>query len=120
MGAVCGKALGAVDDQKIAMAIDKGFDFFDKNHDGTIDAAETRAAAEKALGLVGPLGKKVTPQMIDGAFVKAAGADQKMDKQEFARLVHGLLAKVGYKGGAAHGTAAAPGAAPAAAAAAAH
>jgi hypothetical protein len=39
---------------------------------------------------------------------------------QFARLVHGLLAKVGYKGGAAHGTAAAPGAAPAAAAAAAH
>lgn len=76
------QCLGSLDDKKLTMAIDKGFDYFDKDKSGSLDAAEAREAASKALALAGPLGQKVTPAQIDGAFTKIAGSDQKMDKEE--------------------------------------
>lgn len=42
-----------------------------------------------------PAQQKVTPAQIEGAFGKAAGADQKMDKAEFGNLVRGLVEKAG-------------------------
>lgn len=61
--------------------------------------------------------------MIDNAFSKVAGADQKVDKQEFGGAIRGLVEKVGGPKTTQHAatgaTAATPAAAPAAAAAAA-
>lgn len=117
MGAVLGKCMGAVDSGKVDMAIDKVFNALDLNKNGFIEASEARAAAEKVLGMLGPLGKKVTPENIDTAFSKVAGADNKISKDEFTGAVYGLVEKAGGpKRPAATGAAAA---APAGAAAAA-
>jgi hypothetical protein len=116
-----GKCLGQLDDKKLSMAIDKGFGFFDKDKSGFIEGAEASEAAQKVLNMAGGPAKKVTPAQIEGAFGKAAGTDQKMDKAEFGNLVRGLVEKAGgpKTPHADAAAAAAPAAAPAATAAAA-
>jgi hypothetical protein len=95
MGAVLGKCTGQLDDKKVQMAIDKGFAFFDTDKSGFIDGNEACAAARKALSHTGPLGAKVTDDMIQGVFNKYAGPDKKMDKAEFGNCVAGLVERVG-------------------------
>jgi hypothetical protein len=118
MGAVLGKCLGGLDDKKIDMAVDKGFGFFDKDKSGFVDGAEAAEAAQKVLNMIGGPAKKVTPEQIQTAFGKAAGADQKMDKAEFGNLIKDVVEKAGGPKTAHAATAVdTPAAAPAAAAA---
>jgi hypothetical protein len=120
MGAVLGKCLGQLDDNKITLAVDKGFDFFDKDKSGFIEGSEFKEAVRKAVNLTGPIGKKVTDEHINGAYAKIAGTDGKVDKAEFGRHVRALIEKAGGpKASAAAADAGAPAAAPVSAAAAA-
>jgi hypothetical protein len=119
MGAMLGKCLGQLDDKKLTMAIDKGFGFFDKDKSGFIEGAEATEAAQKVLNMAGGPAKNVTSAQIEGAFGKAAGTDQKMDKAEFGNLVRSLVEKAGGPKTPHADAAAAPAAAPAATAAAA-
>lgn len=51
------QCMGQLDDKKLTLAIDKGFDFFDKDKSGFIEGAEATAAAEKVLSMAGGAGK---------------------------------------------------------------
>eukprot|EP00775_Hariotina_reticulata_P006993 gene6993-7207_t len=91
MGAMLTKCFGAVvnDPAKLESVIGQGFNLFDKDKSGYIEGPEAKAACEQVLKLAKV--NNVKPEQLDTVFNKVSGADQKLDKAEFAGYVHKVL-----------------------------
>ncbi|KAI8471750.1 MAG: hypothetical protein J3K34DRAFT_520276 [Monoraphidium minutum] len=74
-------------------AICMGFGRFDKDKSGFIEKSEVLGVLETVCQTLG-LGFVPPGSMIDAAFAKAGGADDRVDKVEFGALVRQLFSMV--------------------------
>jgi Ca2+-binding EF-hand superfamily protein len=73
----------------------QAFKLFDKDKSGFIEAHEAQACLQKVFALLGQ--KAPAQHMIQSAFSKVAGTDQKLDKAEFTKLVREVMKLSGMK-----------------------
>jgi len=104
MAGLFGKVSGLVsgylnDPAKLEPIITQCFGVFDKDKSGFVEGPEVKAAAQMVIEKTGISGIPV--DKIDLIFNKVAGPDQKVDKEEFGKLVHELLKHAGAEKGAA-------------------
>ena len=85
--------MGAVDEKKIDMAIDKGFGFFDKDKSGFVEGAEAAEAAQKVLNMIGGPAKVSVSCRVQQQRLRVLGVEGRAERRAAVILMaRGLLA----------------------------